>query len=65
MTPGTRGRGQPRAGFYTELDPHLIEVIKRVAADRGVLKWRVVEDALRAGLPLLPESEEEVMPQSA
>jgi len=58
-------RRSAREAVFVELDPKLLENVRRITAERGVHQWWVIEEALRRGLPLLPSPEQEVLPESA
>jgi len=59
-----RNRRRPRAMVFAYIDPTIIADIRRHAAGQ-LHHWWVAEEALRRGLPLLPASEQEVLPHSA
>ncbi len=58
-------RGRAREALFADIDPQVMEAVRQATAARGVHQWWVVEQALRAGLPLIPQPEQEVLPQSA
>jgi hypothetical protein len=62
-----RLRGRPRAALFADIDPQLLDVARQEAGARGVHLWWVVEQAMRAGLPLIPrpDAEEVVLPETA
>ncbi len=59
-----RNRRRARAMLFAYIDPTIIADIRRHAAGQ-LHHWWVAEEALRRGLPLLPVTEQEVLPQSA
>lgn len=65
MSRRTRWRGRPQLSVFTTLKPGLIEMLAQEVAARDAHQWWVVENALRLGLPLLPEPEQGVMLRTA
>ncbi len=65
MSRKTRWRGRPQTSVFATVHPELIEMLAQEVTARDAHQWWVVENALRLGLPLLPEPEQGVMLRSA
>jgi hypothetical protein len=65
MSRKTRWRGRPHVSLFAQVDPQLVRKLAREVSARDAHQWWVLENAVRLGLPLLPEPEQEVMLRSA
>jgi hypothetical protein len=60
---GRRDR-RPHEDLFVDVAPELVEEVRQ-ARGSSFNQWWVVQEAIRQGLPLLPASEQEVLPHSA
>jgi len=65
MSRKTRPRGRPTTALFAKIHPEVVAAINQDVEARDAHHWWVVEQALRLGLHLLPDSGQEVLPQSA
>lgn len=65
MSRKTRARGRPAVAVFAEVHEDLIHMLAQEVTARDAHQWWVVENALRLGLPLLPEPGQGVMLRSA
>jgi len=63
VQPQSQRRG--RVGFGPYIDPDVAAAVKLEAANRGTYHWWVVQEALRRGLPTVPQANEPGLPRGA